>query len=291
MSDCSSNSGLQNNNTVLDIDQPAFGSFLSRHFQSSYPHFVVAAPILYRIALTHAAYPFSNNPPDTLSADSLLRAITMLTGRVQHILQNARAVGDGTYFISPDRSERDIRRLVFQSLAMPAAHVDLNEEKQRVDLTDDDLADVRLVASRAQPSNLPRLPCKWSEILPMAMRLSKPRVPLADLRIPYEVLRQLLRLLLAVQTFDRPDSGARDTGDLDKQAVALLKAAGSEGDPVGFEGFEMVYERLGRREGRLENEMMDDFIVLAWRQEMKINPDLLQCLAKVFEVFLLPKSE
>ena len=37
------------------------------------------------------------------------------------------------------------------------------------------------------------------------------------------------------------------------QAIALLKAAGSEGDDIGFEGFEIVYEGLGRREGRLEN--------------------------------------
>jgi hypothetical protein len=166
-------------------------------------------------------------------------------------------------------------------------------------LTDDDITDVHLIVSRTQPRityTLVERP--WSEFLPMAIRLSRPRVPLADLRIPYEVFRQLLKLLLAVQSFDRPTLGTRDVAVLDDQAVALLEAAGSEGDDIGFEDFETVYERLSRRQGRLENEMMDDLPVYTRFPSSPsspggviLKPDLLQCLARVFEVFLAPESE
>ncbi|MCJ1383909.1 hypothetical protein MMC17_007023 [Xylographa soralifera] len=285
------------------IDENAFTSFLSRHFQTSYPFFPTAAPIVYQIALTHAAYPFTASPPDRLSADSLLRAITMLTGRIHPIRtgpieqSGAGRDLDGCKFIEkilirPARSERDVRRLIFQSIAVPAAHVDLKKQNQRVDLTDDDLADVHIVASRAQPRpNYCYKPRQWEEFLPVATRLSVPGVPLKDLQITYEALRELLKLLLAVQTFDQPAAGIGDLAALDSRAVALLRSAGSESEDVGFESFEKVYEGMGSREALLENEMMDYLHVPTPSGRLKLKPDLLQCLAKMFEVFVAPKRE
>ncbi|MCJ1432069.1 hypothetical protein MMC27_001425 [Xylographa pallens] len=285
------------------IDETAFTSFLSRHFQTLSPFFPTAAPIVYQIALAHAAYPFKASPPDRLSADSLLRAITMLTGRIHPILSGpielsgAARGPDGrksieTILIRPARSERDVRRLIFWSIAVPAAHVDLQNQKQRVDLTDDDLADVRIVASRAQPRpDYCFAPRRWEEFLPVATRLSVPGVPLEDLQVPYEALRELVKLLLAVQTFDQPAAGIRDLAALDSRAVALLRSAGSEGEGVGFEGFEKVYEGLGRREALLENEMVDDLHVPTPSGRLNLKPDLLQCLAKVFEAFVAPEGE
>ena len=205
-------------------------------------------------------------------------------------------VGSDTYFLSPERSERDIRRLIFQSLAVPVSYVKFDKKKRCADLTDDDLADVHMVACRAQsrPDHT-ILPRQWSELLPMATRLSEPLVPLEDLRIPYETLRHLLKPLLAVQSVNQPLSGTKDVAVLDSQAVALLLAAGCEGGDVSFEAFETVYEGLGRREGRFENELVDELFVPLRPYNpqcgIDLKPDLLQCLAKIFEVFLAPQSE
>ncbi|MCJ1472575.1 hypothetical protein MMC13_001224 [Lambiella insularis] len=292
---------LQNDNLPLDIDEAAFTSFLSRHFHRSYPSFAVAAPTLYKTARSHAAYPFTANPPETLSADSFLRAITMLTGRVRAVLDSPVKLSgvargpDGTKsiettLINPGRSERDVRRLVFQSIAVPAGKRD--QAKQRSELIDDDLADVRIVASRAQPRpDYCYAPRPWKEFLPMAVRLSVPRPPLEDLHVPYEVLRELLKLLLAVQSSDQSAAAAEDAATLDSQAAALLRIAGSEGEDVGFEGFEKVYEGLGRREGLLENGMMEELRVPTPSGRLVLKPDMLQCLARVFEVFVAPDNE
>ena len=257
--------------------------------------------MVYQIALTHAAYPFTASPPDRLSAASLLLAITMLTGRIHEVLTGPIEVGgvargpDGRKVIEkilvrPARRERDVRRLIFQSIAVPAAHVDLKKQKQRVDLTDDDLADVHMVASRAQPRPDDRLaPRPWEEFLPVATRLSIPGIPLQDLQIPYKALRELLRLLLAVQTFGQRAVGIKDLAALDARAVALLQRAGSEGEDLGFESFEMVYEGLGRKGALWETEVVDDLHVQTPSGRLKLKPDLLQCLARVLEVFVAPE--
>ncbi|MCJ1402470.1 hypothetical protein MMC11_005690 [Xylographa trunciseda] len=270
-----------------DIDEIAFSSFLAPHFQNLYPFFPAAAPIVYHIALTHAAYPFTASPPDRLLADSLLRAITMLTGRIHPILtgpielSGAARDPHGRKFIKkmlirPARRERDVRRLIFQSIAVPAAHVDLQKQNQR---------------PRAAAAELLLRTSSVKEFLPVATRLSVRGVPLKDLQLPYEPLRELLKLLLAVQTFDQPTAGLRDLAALDSRAVALLRSAGSEGEDVGFESFEKVYEGLGRRDSLSETEMVDDLHVPTPSGRLKLKPDLLQCLAKVFEVFVAPERE
>ena len=123
----------------------------------------------------------------------------------------------------------------------------------------------------------------------MATRLSVPRILVKDLRIRYEVFRKLLRLLLAIQSSDdQPDAAMKDLITLDFHAKSLLCSAGSEGEEdIGFEGFEKIYEALGRSEGLLENQLRDELHVDTPNGKVKLKPDLLQGLAKVFEAFIV----
>lgn len=121
-----------------------------------------------------------------MSSDELFRAVTMLTGRAHLILggriDSERSAGGKSYpvLVQPGRSDHDVRRLIFQSLALGPQGC-RNKHDWRT-LTEGDLVDVHAVVSRVQPrpnEKLVRL--MWEEFRPMAARLSERQIPLEQL--------------------------------------------------------------------------------------------------------------
>lgn len=183
----------------------------------------------------------------------------MLTGRAHLILggriNSERSVGGKSYLVlvQPGRSDHDVRRLIFQSLALGPQGC-RNEHDWRT-LTEGDLVDVHAVVSRVQPrpnEKLVRL--MWEVFRPMAARLSEHQIPLEQSRIPQSTLCSLLQLLLALRlsipSIDAdpvpPPQPSPTVSELSSKATALLTTSVPEGENITFVAFDSIYTALGK---------------------------------------------
>ncbi|MCJ1245484.1 hypothetical protein MMC30_002688 [Trapelia coarctata] len=285
-------------------DEEAFTNYLMSIFPPTYQSLIAAAgPVLFRVALYHATYPFSGSSTNTMTSADLLRAITLLTGRDRLILREAawkRHVGEGeikkvVYHIG--RTDYDIRRLLFRSMANPKSqlvprHVtEKNAQVQKVQPPNDDITDVLTVISRVQPRQME----KWSPLpaerfREMATRLSPPRTPLAESHIPCSDFLSLVRLLLTWYT--RDVGSAYEPQFLYNVGRRLLERHLSEGEDVSFEVFQKVSKDLLGLSGRpvgpephLKGPGVD-FVIKRGTRDVILERDMFGCVSQVFENFV-----
>lgn len=239
-----------------------------------------------------------------MTSDELLRAITMLTGRVHLILGGRvdceRSAGGKSYpvLVQPGRSDHDVRKLIFQSLAL-GPHCCQNKYGWKA-LTENDLVDVHAVVSRVQPrpnEKLVRLP--WEEFRPMAARLSERQTPLDQFHIQQSTLHSLLELVLALRLsvpskdadFVKSPQPSPAVEELSSRATTLLRTFVPDGEDITFEVFDSVYTALGKQDGNPDGPDGPDLYVDTPARRLNLNPDMLQLLARIFEAFVDPESK
>ena len=257
----------------------------------------------FKIALCHAAYPFVGSATNTLTSTGLLRAITLLTGRDKLILTEAawdRNVGKGqtkrvVHCIG--RTDRDVRRLLFRSLAVPQSQFTRKGDEEKTEqvemsqLSKDDILDALTVISRVQPHLMEKWrPLPADRFREMAVRLSTAQTPLKKLWIPYSDFLSLVRLL-STWCYNK-DGSPYGPQLLYGTGTRTIERYLLEGEDVTFETFEKVSEDMLRSSGRLKGEaprlkdLGRDSALERGTRDVILERDLFGCLSQIFESFV-----
>jgi len=284
-------------------DEEAFTKYLMSIFPPIYQSLVAAAgPVLFRIALYHAAYPVVGSITNTMTSTGLLRAITLVTGRDSLILREAawnRHVGQGEIekvVYHNGRTDLDVRRVLFRSMAVPKSQLapkydGKTPQARMVQPSKEDITDVLTVISRVQPRPMEKwCPLPAERFQGMAARFSTPQTPLPESRIHYNDFLSLVRLLLAWYT--RDDGSAYEPQFLYNAGIRMVKSYLSEGEDVSFKVFQKVSENLLSLSGRPVDPTLylkgpgADFIVKRGIRDVVLKRDMFGCLSQIFENFV-----
>ena len=160
---------------------------------------------LHKIFVYHAAYPFPSTSAN-LSPDALIRAITLLSGKDRYIFSDSSSMR-GREILTRGKTERDRRKLLFRSLAVPFEKPDAQDrDSYEIDSRVEALDEVLDVLSVIQPQVSACIaPLARSTLYPTATRLVDTRPRLISLGIRRDDLYNLLLFLLSCQLAGTPN--------------------------------------------------------------------------------------
>ena len=250
------------------LEELAFTSWLASLFPAPFHLVKEAGPILFASITYLAAIPFPINPLPVLTLEGLSRAVTLLIEKRDPLSQGERV---GGWMISRERTRRDHRRIVFQSLASqtrdskaedvkawrkPSLKDDLEEDLLYnagfhsdgfidVSAEDPEITDLLDALTTAQPDQEPGIiMVARAAFRPIATTLPRSHVKMDDLQIPQASLLVVLKLLLTVR-LDGPGPAAEqyvgENAELESVASCLLIAfVEAEDDGISWACFNWV---------------------------------------------------
>ena len=237
---------------LLDWEESSFTSWLVSLFPVPFHPVREAAPILFASINYHAAVPFPIYPLPVLTLEGLLRAATLLIQRRDFMSKGVGGPGD--WVVSRQRTRRDKRRMIFQSLASQTCdsgaenakawrNPSLEDDAEETRLLDQDtdcdwlidtsvedteITDLLDALTTTQPDQDPCLRMTARAAFgPIAGTLPRLNTNMDHLRIPPANLLLVLKLLLTIR-LDGPGPAAEQyvgwIAELESVASCLLAA-------------------------------------------------------------------
>lgn len=238
-------------NALLDWEESAFTSWLVSLFPVPFHPVREAAPILFASINYHAAVPFPIYPLPLLTLEGLSRAVTLL---IENRDPLSLGVCQGGWVVSRQRTRRDQRRMVFQSLASqtrdsgaenvkawrnPSLEDDVEEDRLLdrgfyrcwfidISVEDPEITDLLDALTTTQPDQEPGLMMTARAAFgPIAETLPRSNIKLDHLRIPQANLLVVLKLLLTIRLDGNGPAAEQYVGritELESVASCLLAA-------------------------------------------------------------------
>lgn len=152
-----------------------------------------AVPLLYKILVNHAAYPFAPDLSASLDFDAMLRAFALLSAKGTESIGGGQGMG-GQVLIRK-KSDSDNRKMLFRSLAIPIDGTVADTNLDAPDPTADTLEALTCWQFSNRGASASTAPMSRQQLQPRARGLVERRPDIDSMCIPRQGMCELLKFL------------------------------------------------------------------------------------------------